>query len=62
MKDKKFVCLLADTTIKYLWKNDNTRQWLNEIILDKTGIDLSDYILVDNELNSGSNIKDYRLD
>ncbi len=62
MKDKKFVSLLADTTIKYLWKNDNTRQWLNEIILDKTGIDLSDYVLVDNELNSGSNIKDYRLD
>ena len=58
----KFVSLLADTTIKYLWKNNNTRNWLNEIILDKTGVDLSDYTLVDNELNSGSKVKDYRLD
>ena len=58
----KFVSLLADTTIKYLWKNNNTRKWLNEIILDKTGVDLSNYILVDNELNSGSKVKDYRLD
>ena len=62
MEDKKFVSLLADTTIKYLWKNNNTRKWLNEIILDKTGVDLSNYILVDNELNSGSKVKDYRLD
>ena len=27
-----------------------------------TGIDLSDYTLIDQELNTGNNIKDYRLD
>ncbi len=27
-----------------------------------TGIDLNDYTLIDQELNTGNNIKDYRLD
>ena len=59
-KKLKYVSLLADTTVKYLWKNPNTKKWFNEIILDNTGIDLSDYTLVDGEMNTGSKIKDYR--
>ena len=56
----RYVSLLADTTVKYLWKNPNTKKWFNEIILDKTRINLSDYTLVDGEMNTGSKIKDYR--
>ena len=61
-KEKEIVSLLSDTTIKYLWKNEITKKWFNEIILDKVGIDLNDYTLVDGELNSGSKLKDYRTD
>lgn len=39
-----------------------TREWLNDIIKSKFNLDLSDYILVDNELNTGNYIKDYRMD
>ena len=58
----RFISLISDTTIKYLWKNETTKIWLNEIILCKTGIDLLDFKMIDNELNSGSRLKDYRLD
>ncbi|MGM9850364.1 MAG: hypothetical protein ACI31V_05665 [Bacilli bacterium] len=61
-KQPRFVSLLADTTIKYLWKNPSTKNWFNEIILEKANIDLSDYILVDGELNTGSKVKDFRTD
>ena len=36
-KQPRFISLLADTTIKYLWKNPSTKKWFNEIILEKTG-------------------------
>ena len=57
-----FVSLVSDTTFKYLFKNEDTRKFLEEIILGKTDIDLTGYILVDNEENSGNKIKDYRMD
>lgn len=60
--EPRFIKLCSDTTFKYLWKNEKTRNWFIEIILDKTGIDLSNFTLVDNESNTGSNIKDQRND
>ena len=61
-KTKKFIKPLYDTTIKYLVKNTDTRYIIYKLIYLATGIDLSDYTLIDQELNTGNNIKDYRLD
>ena len=61
-KEPKFVSLVSDTTFKYLWKNEKTNKWIREIIEAKTNIDLTDYNLIDNEMNSGSKLKDYRTD
>lgn len=58
----RFIELSSDTTFKYLYKNEKTRKWLNYIIKEKFNIDLSEYKLIDNELNTGNIIKDYRLD
>ena len=58
----KFISLCSDTTFKYLYKNEKTRKWFNYLIKEKFNLDLNDYILVDNELNTGNDIKDYRLD
>ena len=60
--EPKFVSLVSDTTFKYLWKNERTNSWIKEIIEAKTNIDLTDYHLSDNEMNSGSKVKDYRTD
>lgn len=57
--DKK---IIHDTVFKYLFKSQEYRSWFLEIIKLKTGIDLSEYKLIDNELNTGTIIKDYRLD
>ena len=62
VKELEFVSLVRDTTFKYLFKNEDTRKWLEEIVYDKFNIDLSDFILVDNEDNTGSKVKDYRMD
>ena len=61
-KTKKFIKPLYDTTIKYLVKSTDTRYIIYKLIYLATGIDLSDYTLIDQELNTGNNIKDYRLD
>lgn len=58
----RFISLCSDTTFKYLYKNSKTRKWLNEIIKTKFNLDLSDYTLIDNELNTGNLFKDYRMD
>lgn len=60
--EPRFVSLVSDTTFKYLWKSERTNGWIREIIASKTNVDLSDYSLSDNEMNSGSNVKDYRTD
>jgi len=62
MNDNKFISILADTTMKYLMKKKETRNIYLELFSDIIGIDLTNYILVDNELNSGNSIKDLRLD
>lgn len=51
-----------DSAFKWLIKNDKINDWFFEIIQDKTGIDLSKFILQDNELNMGPHIKDQRMD
>lgn len=60
--EPKFVSLASDTTFKYLWKNVRTNSWIREIVEAKTGISLIDYHLYDNEMNTGSLVKDYRTD
>lgn len=58
----RFISLKADTTFKYLYKNERTRKWFDRIIKEKFGINLREFELVDNELNTGNKVKDYRLD
>ena len=58
----RFISPLYDTTFKYLWKSDTARFYFIKLIKYLTTIDLSNYHLYDNEINSGNNLKDYRLD
>ena len=60
--DKEIYKTLYDTTIKYLVKSTDTRNIIYKLIYLATGIDLSYYTLIDQELNTGNHIKDYRLD
>lgn len=57
-----FVSLLSDTTFKYLYKNIDTRSWLQTIIKEVFLLDITDYGLTDNESNTGNKVKDYRMD
>ena len=57
-----FVSLLSDTTFKYLYKNIDTRIWLQTIIKEVFLLDITDYELTDNESNTGNKVKDYRMD
>ena len=59
---KKFYSLLSDTTFKYLFKNEKVRPMLEKVIKYYTDVDLKGYEFIDNELNSGDELKDYRLD
>ena len=58
----RFLKLCSDTTFKYLYKNSKFKPWFDKIILEKCGLDLSGFELVDNEDNSGNHFKDYRMD
>ena len=60
--ESNFISLLSDTTFKYLFKNNDTRVFLESIILSKTGVDLRDFNLTSEEDNTGNKIKDYRMD
>ena len=62
LEELEFVELCNDTTFKYLYKNPKIRPWFDNIIKNKFGLDLSNYQLIDNELNTGNKKKDYRLD
>ena len=59
---EKFVSLLSDTTFKYLYKNKDTRSWLEYIIREAFYLDITNYQLIDNESNTGNKVKDYRYD
>ncbi|MCI9434394.1 MAG: hypothetical protein HFI86_03830 [Bacilli bacterium] len=61
-KKLKFISLISDTTFKYLFKNPETKKWLIDIVLNKCGIDLTNYKIFDNEDNTGSLVKDYKMD
>ena len=60
-KKANFVSLLSDTTFKYLFKNEDTREWLVNIIKEAFFLDISNYYLVDNESNTVNKVKDYRM-
>lgn len=51
-----------DTTFTYLFKCEKTRKVLENLIFKIASIDLSEYELMDNEINSGNELKDFRLD
>ena len=61
-EEVKFYSLMSDTTFKYLFKNPKTRFFFKDIILYYTGIDMDDFELLDNELNSGNQYVNYRVD
>ena len=61
-KVPRFISLMSDTTAKALIKDDHYKWFYEEIIKYKTGIDLKPYNLIDNELNTGNKVKDYRAD
>ena len=53
---------MADTTAKALIKDDHHKWFYEDFIKFKTGINLKGYKLIDNELNTGNKVKDYRVD
>ena len=61
-KVPRFISLMADTTAKALIKDYNYRWFYEDIIRFLTGIDLRRYTAIDNELNTGNKVKDYRAD
>ena len=61
-KTPRFISLMSDTTAKALIKDDHYRWFYEDFIKFATGIDLKDYIAIDNELNTGNKVKDYRAD
>ena len=62
VEEKKFISLLSDTTFKYFMKEERFRPFMNRAIYLITGVDIKDYTLIDTELNTGNQVKDYRLD
>ena len=61
-KVPRFISLMSDTTAKALIKDDHYRWFYEDFIKFETGIDLKNYIAIDNELNTGNKVKDYRVD
>ena len=61
-KKDNFVSLLSDTTFKYLFKNEDTREQLVNIIKEAFFLYISNYYLLDNEYNTCNKVKDYRYD
>ena len=59
-EDDKFVSLLADSTFKYMFKD--YRDFFKKVIKSTTNVDISEYELYNNEINSGNIARDYRLD
>ena len=55
-----FVTLLADSTFKYMFKD--YREFFKKAIKSTINVDISEYELYNNEINSGNKARDYRLD
>lgn len=62
MKKHNFIELNSDSVFKYFFTNNKYKYWFNDIIKEKTGIDLTNYHFTHNEINTGSKLKDYRMD
>ena len=62
MDSNKFFYLSNDVTFKYLFKNDLTRPFFNELISNYTQLDISKFHLMDNELSSGNSYVSYKTD
>jgi len=62
MEDKKFYPLSNDRVFKTMMRSKNFQKWFKEIILEKLGIDLSNFELLSEESVEGEEIKEYRLD
>ncbi len=61
-KYKRKRTIRSDTIFKYFMKESEYQYWFLDIIKEKIGLDLSNYHLSDNEANTGSILKDYRMD
>ena len=61
-KTPRFISLMSDTSANALIKDDHYRWFYEDFIKFATGIDLKNYIAIDNELNTGNKVKDYRAD
>ena len=57
-----FMSPLYDTTFKALWNYEIPRKWLTRMIYYITDINLDEYNQSNQELNTGNNLKDYRMD
>ena len=61
-KEKEFFTLLSDTTLKKMFKDEDSRFFFEKVIKYYSKLDLEGYELYDNEINSGNVARDYRLD
>ena len=61
-KKKEFFNLLSDTTFKRMFKDEDSRFFYEKVIKFYSKLDLEGYQLYDNEINSGNDARDYRLD
>ncbi len=61
-QEKRFISLLSDTTFKHFFKIEDYKDFFNIIIKFIINMDINDFELYDNELNSGNKKRDYRLD
>ena len=61
-KVPRFISLMADTTAKAIIKDDHYKWFYEDFIKFATCIDLKPYAAIDNELNTGNKVKDYRAD
>ena len=59
-ENDNFVSLLADSTFKYMFKD--YIDFFKKVIKLTTNVDISEYELYNNEINSGNIARDYRLD
>lgn len=60
--NNNFISILSGTTMKYLMKEERTRNIYLELFSHIIGIDLSNYKIIGNELNIDNMKENYRLD
>ena len=60
--NNKFFSLARDITFKYLFMNNKTKFFFNDLIEYYTGLDISKFHFIQNELPKGTNYVNYRID